>query len=331
MNNDTMECRLVHCPLLHRPKYVLALALFNSLCAFYVITTVYDQISAHDRADSKDAHTSLKTPFYLAQPADSRFEPQLARDHLQDNSRLKKTSPEDTTLTSKYFLQRRLGDLHAKFRALLSLFDHVLSEKGVTYFLYGGTLLGSFRHHGPIPWDDDVDVIIPVSHRRLLYQAFNKLKPDYILNLNNTCFWKIYSSAGDPIQDRAWKWPYLDMFFYEENATHIWDVCTLYRNTFVYKKSHIFPLRRRPFLDLLLLAPKDTRSVVSANYHMDECQSNTFVHKWERQVRPVTVPCSSLHSLYPFVSRSGMNGGCNETLNFQGKTVSYFFDWGVTC
>ena len=41
---------------------------------------------------------------------------------------------------------------------LLLEFDEVCRRHNLTYFLAGGTLLGAIRHHGFVPWDDDVDV-----------------------------------------------------------------------------------------------------------------------------------------------------------------------------
>lgn len=39
--------------------------------------------------------------------------------------------------------------------------DRVCCENGLRYFLTGGSMIGAVRHHGMIPWDDDIDVAMP--------------------------------------------------------------------------------------------------------------------------------------------------------------------------
>ena len=46
---------------------------------------------------------------------------------------------------------------------LLRIFDSLCREHNLTYFIVAGTLLGAVRHSGFIPWDDDIDVAMPLD------------------------------------------------------------------------------------------------------------------------------------------------------------------------
>ncbi|KAK3760462.1 hypothetical protein RRG08_011174 [Elysia crispata] len=206
-----------------------------------------------------------------------------------------------------------------------------MSENGMTYFLYGGSLIGSYRHHGLIPWDDDADVIMSFSQRLHLYRLLESLDMDIRVSFHPVHYWKLYHKDGEVIRGMPWKYPFLDIFFYDQNETHLWDIAPQYRDQFIFSKAAIFPLRQRPFMGLSVFVPKDIKTVMSTGYKISECHSGDYVHRWERDTRSTIVPCSWLLHLFPFVERVYMNGGCNETLWYKGKPVGVFFDWDVMC
>lgn len=54
-----------------------------------------------------------------------------------------------------------LDEMKAYELHILRTFHAFCEANGLTYFLAGGTLLGAIRHKGFIPWDDDIDVMMP--------------------------------------------------------------------------------------------------------------------------------------------------------------------------
>lgn len=63
---------------------------------------------------------------------------------------------------------------------LLKQFSQVCEDNNLSYFMDGGTLLGAVRHNGFIPWDDDVDVIMPrKDYERLCMIAQEVFQPPY--------------------------------------------------------------------------------------------------------------------------------------------------------
>ncbi len=76
---------------------------------------------------------------------------------------------------------------------ILLFIDNICKENDITYYLCGGTLLGAFRHKGFIPWDDDIDIMLP--------------RADYDLFLRIFPFNERYRIMR-PLEDKGYPYPY---------------------------------------------------------------------------------------------------------------------------
>ena len=61
-------------------------------------------------------------------------------------------------------------------------FLSVFERHGIHYSIEGGTAIGALRHHGLIPWDDDLDIgVLEEDEAKLLGPVSEDLSKSYFM------------------------------------------------------------------------------------------------------------------------------------------------------
>ena len=115
-------------------------------------------------------------------------------------------------------------DIKIKLKEMFAWFHAFCEENGLRYYMVGGTMLGSYRHGGFIPWDDDIDVGMPRADYDRLEEILKDGSEDkrYVLETPNTnandyfyAFSKLYDTSTTLIENTRYKIKrgiYIDIF-----------------------------------------------------------------------------------------------------------------------
>ena len=66
---------------------------------------------------------------------------------------------------------------------VLNDIDKACTENGIQYFAEWGTLLGAVRHHGFIPWDDDMDICMKRADYEKFLRIYDKIMPEKLYDI----------------------------------------------------------------------------------------------------------------------------------------------------
>lgn len=71
--------------------------------------------------------------------------------------------------------------LHSELLVIMDEIDRICELHNIRYYLIGGTLLGAIRHNGFIPWDDDLDIVMPRNDLKIFKKVCAKeLNPKFV-------------------------------------------------------------------------------------------------------------------------------------------------------
>ena len=207
-------------------------------------------------------------------------------------------------------------------------FTDTCYRNNITYILYRGSLLGSYRHHGLIPWDDDMDVIMKRDDITKLQKSVAVLKDFQIYR--DVATFKFFKRHGKSIiRHQGFNWPFVDIFLYKENQTHLWDD-GLYKGNIVWEKARYFPIQYRPFEDRLHPVPNDIvyglEQEGKYNTHI-MCISNNYDHKLDTETNTSdveSIKCKTLYQYYPFVQKVYKDYHIHELLMVNGTILNRF-------
>ena len=211
---------------------------------------------------------------------------------------------------------RRIGheELQKIMFDLLKRFDVFCRENGITYFLDSGTLIGAVRHHGFIPWDDDIDVCMlrPDYNRFLQFCADGKL-PEFmtLIKPEDTLF--PYAKVGDtrtllieyPETLRTEMNVYIDIFPKDgvpndfRKAHRLCRKVEFYNNLYWFNKYSVRVWKHKGNLIKKLIAILASPFVKDSRYPLRKALKLATKYDYEKADHVATIVAGGMHNCVP--------------------------------
>ena len=158
------------------------------------------------------------------------------------------------------FWKNKHNDIHSRLLKLLKLVKPILHNNNIIYWAHAGTLLGTIRHKGFIPWDDDIDLAILYEEDKI-NNLITELKQNNFIIEDHFFGFKIIKNNHE----------FIDIFYYFKKD----DVLEQTKLSYMiwpkenYYIEEVFNLKYEMFENILLPVPNNYNSFLKRAFGDD--------------------------------------------------------------
>jgi hypothetical protein len=169
----------------------------------------------------------------------------------------------------------------------LSIAARLAKAVGSHLYLHAGSHLGALVHAGPIPWDDDVDAIMPFGAQEAFMKECARLRfagdlggAVLICVRGHNAIKLSVITRDSQVTLRGWASPFVDVFLYETDDTHIYEVTPEGKPT--AQRFHVSEyLPTRPYYFGGITVPGPREQIALRRYDTRRCVVSCFHHRLE--------------------------------------------------
>lgn len=226
------------------------------------------------------------------------------------------------------------NEIHQYLLETMKDVDRFCVERGIRYSMAYGTLIGAVRHKGFIPWDDDIDILMPRPDFERFIKEYNRsdnqryrviFQSDDKAEKFQHIFAKVHDSWTVTEQGNASFGLFMDIFPVDGKPDDLETQKWMERKLTHYAhRLNIYETKFNPFNFHQPLPANIEAHVLGAKHFIREAEKIMFKYKYENcsKAGAVSMTRNGTKEVFP---RSLFES--YTTLEFEGCQFQAFTDW----